>query len=279
MIAPAPTSSGWGHRRPSVSKRLLPILFMHVPKCAGWSVFSLIRELFEEHEICPLPLDGTWRARASEVPGYQLYCGHFSMDFIHELGRGTRLITLRDPVRRVVSLYDYWRSYRWEYITSALSHYPENGPATAKSCDFTGFLESKWGHDIYNFVGRQLLGRSCEVLLADEEAAIDRALAALQDFTWIGITEHFDASIAALADALGLPAIRSSPRLNQTYHRESDLATTFEPVTKTILTEAQRRRILEGNRIDCAIYRRGCELLHERISRMNGQDTAQNPVF
>jgi hypothetical protein len=249
-----------------VNNQLLPILFMHIPKCAGTSVISLISQPFDDHEICPQPPYGVWSWRADEVRGYRLYRGHFSADFVEDLGAGgTKLIMMRHPLSRVVSLYDFWRSYRWDYIRSALP--PINGPAIAKSGDLSNFLNttSAFGvAQIYNPVARQLLGRRFETLMPDENAVIAASINALRGFAWIGITESFEPSIALLAALLDLPRPSAAPEANPTYDLNPDHPTN-EYVDKTEPTEDERRRILDGNRIDMAIYREGCKILEKRM--------------
>jgi Sulfotransferase family len=239
----------------------LPIFFMHVPKCAGKSIHVLLSQKVSARDICPQPPHGVWTWRADEVRGYALYSGHFFYDFIREIDpNGTKLTILRHPLSRVVSTYDFWRSYHWEYIRESL---PEvNGPAVAKAGTFGDFLES--GSDfvqtyIYNTAARQLLGSKFATIWPDDEALIAQSREVLRGFDWVGVTEAFEPSMRSLSQLLGLRPPRTQPREGLTYDAQTD--PNRELVEKTQPTEAERRRILEGNRVDLALYEEACALL------------------
>lgn len=242
----------------------LPLYLLHVPKCAGISVVAFLAPAFHPEEICPTEIHGEWRWDPAQVPHYQFYAGHFSIDFVHALGRpGTLLLMVRHPLARALSLYDYWRSYRWDFINEHLPPYPNCGPAVAKRFGLREFLEQPFPIDkIYNACARQILGTRFDDLMPDEGATIAAATDALRTFAWIGLVESFDRSMARLAALLDLP-------LPQTFPRENDTAAlaainpAFEPVDKTHPTDDERRRILELNRIDLAVYEAAASLVQQ----------------
>ncbi len=241
-----------------------PIYFMAVEKCAGNSIVAILRSGIEAHELCPPPLDGTWAWQPDEVRGYRLYVGHFTTDFMKGMGPGgIKLTMLRHPLSRAVSLYDFWRSYTWDFIRTSLP--PVNGPAVAKSLTLSEFLSTSIISldSIYNTAASQLLGRRFKALMRDEDVAIAEAIAALRDFDWVGITELFEPSVAMLCELLDLPVPTSLPRDNSTYDAADD--PTREPVEKSVPSEADRRRILENNRVDLAIYEEGRKIMEERM--------------
>lgn len=244
----------------AMDKHRLPIFFMHVPKCGGSSLATLLRRQFRPHDICPVPADGEWPTAVSANRSYALYCGHFSMDFLERWnGCGTKLLMLRQPLARVVSLYDYWRSYRWEYIRENLPAH--NGPVLAKSLAFSDFLRHpQVAPNIYDAAAAQLLGRRAHLITEDPSAATREAITALQRFDWIGMAEDFADSVARLAVQLGMPLPDVMPRENASGPGTPSLPQ-FEPVTRTEPTENDRRRILEGNRIDIAVYEAACRLV------------------
>ena len=242
----------------------LPLYLLHVPKCAGISVVAYVSPSFTPDEICPTEIHGEWRWDPAQVPHYKFYAGHFSMDFVRALGRpGTLLLMLRHPLTRALSLYDYWRSYRWEFINEFLPPYPNCGPAVAKRFGLSEFLEQPFPIDkLYNACTRQILGSRFEELMPDESATIAAAIDALRTFDWIGLVETFDQSIARLGALLDLPVPQMLPRENDT----ASLAVTnpaFEPVEKTRPTDAERRRIEDLNRIDLAVYEAAAARAHQ----------------
>jgi hypothetical protein len=243
----------------------LPIFLMHVPKCAGISVVAFLSQAFAPDEICPTEIHGEWRWQPAEVPEYKLYAGHFSMEFVRAIGRqGTMLIMLRHPLSRALSLYDYWRSYRWDFINEHLPPYPNCGPAVAKRFDLPEFLDQPFPVDkIYNACARQILGTRFDALMPDEEATIAEATAALRAFHWIGLVESFDQSIARLGALLGLPVPQTLPRENDTAQLAAANPGAFEPVEKTHPTDQDCRRILALNKVDMAVYEAAVALVQQ----------------
>jgi Sulfotransferase family len=241
----------------------LPIFFMHIPKCAGKSVHALLTQKIDASHICPQPPYGVWTWRADEVRGYELYSGHFSVDFINEVNpNGTKLTTLRHPVDRVISTYDFWRSYRWDYIRTALP--PINGPAIAKASSLSVFLatDSEFvRRHIHNAAARQLLGSKFEAIWPDKDALILEAREVLRGFDWVGVTEAFEQSLRSLSKFLGLRAPRSEPREGLTYDVRTD--SDRERVDKSQPTVQERGRILDDNQVDLALYEEACALLQQ----------------
>jgi hypothetical protein len=236
-------------------KAALPVYFMHVPKCAGVSIFSVIAAQFAERNICPRPKDGGWHWTASDVPGYTFYAGHFTRDFLDSAQmRGTRLIMVRHPLARVISLYDYWRSHTWGYIRSELPQPPAyNGPAIAKRSTLREFLSA---HDsqpnpLDNVVAQHLLGRDFTALQREPRAAIAAGIAALRSFDWVGVAEAFDASLRSLCELLRIPPATPS-RLNATYEIPSDGSR--EAITPTQPSPVESAEIVRRNQIDAALF-------------------------
>jgi hypothetical protein len=242
-----------------------PIFFMHVPKSAGKSIHALLSQKIEARRICPQPPHGVWTWQPSEVRGYALYSGHFFYDFVDAVNpRGTKLTMLREPVDRVVSTYDFWRSYRWEFINQALPAI--NGPAVAKACTFDAFLATDSAFVktyIYNTAARQLLGSKFDALWPDEAALIQASRHVLRSFDWVGVTEAFEASMRTLCTLLGLRPPRQQPREGRTYEVGAD--PDREAVERSTPTAKQRTRILEGNRVDLALYQEARALLRKAL--------------
>ena len=247
----------------------MPMFFVHIAKTGGVSVLSVLQRHFAPNEICPhTPSNGVWQGwRFSDMPGFRLYAGHFTYDFFGGQ-RGTKLMMMRHPIARIASLYDFYRSHRWEYLATVQPSL--SGPTIAKSGDFTHFLNTDDPGVIeqsYNPAARQLLGRRYEALMPDEGAVIAQSIRHLEDFSWIGITELFQPSIEALCRTLDWPVPEAVPKENSTYDKSPD-DPHVEPVQKTVPNEEQRRLILDRNRIDLALYAEGRKLLEEQVRRL-----------
>jgi hypothetical protein len=240
---------------------------MHVSKTAGASVSAFLSSLFRPNEVCPAPRAGIWTYSPPDVSQYRLFMGHFGHDFIDGFqGTKFKLVMLRDPCARLVSLYDFWRSYSWDYIRTALPPLPMNGPAVAKSCSFAKFLTTENAfvqQHAANPVARQLIGAEFDTISSDEEKVVALSICRPETFDWIGITENFQTSVRMLAALLRSPEPPASIQLNRTYDEDS-LGPYRELVVKTEPTPDEAALMRDVSRIDRIIYRHALELSCQR---------------
>jgi hypothetical protein len=231
-----------------------PIGFMSIPKTAGNSICKFITDHLPPLRICPSPRLGVWDYRYHDVPGYDLYFGHFDHDFFDQIGAGAlRLTMLRHPVSRMVSLYDFWRGFSSDEISAISAEIPDNGPLFASSVRLDAFVAAPTqfvkGY-VENGMTRQLLGKSYKELLSSPSEMIDEAYRRLSAFDWVGITEHLDQSIASLADLLEFSPEVGIPKLNDSY------AGRRISITRTRPTEQEIALVEHANFADIALYDR-----------------------
>lgn len=254
-------------RGPSQIPQTAKVFFLTVPKCAGTSVAAYITSLFRNEEVCPAPWAGIWTHRAEDVDCYRLFQGHFDHDFIDGFqGPKIKLTILREPCNRLVSLYDFWRSYSWDYIRTELPPPPVNGPAVAKSSGFSDFLKTTnpFARDhIYNKAARQILGAEFEELAHNQDTIIERCIRRLETFDWVGITEEFQRSIRDLSILLGTPEPPVEIRSNRTYYAD---ARGTERVARTEPSAEQIALMQELTHCDIAIYNHARRMLKMRDS-------------
>lgn len=247
------------------------MFFMAVSKTAGNSVSSYLSSLFRPEDVCPGPTAGIWTYSPSDVAQYRLFQGHFDHDFINGFeGTKIKLIILRDPCARLVSLYDFWRSYSWNFITTKLPPLPTNGPAVAKSCSFVEFLTTDntfVQKHVSNPAARQLLGAEFGTISKDQNRAIEKCVRHLETFAWVGIAEDFQTSIRMLAARLGSPVPSGEIRLNRTYNADS-LGPDRELVNRTEVSRDELILMRELSTLDLMIYEEARRLFRERCSKV-----------
>src|SRR5262249_40549181 len=89
------------------------VFFLHLPKTGGSSLSSALAKKFASWEIFP------WRHgrfdlfnQANLMP-FRFFHGHFTISDLDYIPRPVRSVTLiREPRKRIVSLYNYWRSFK-----------------------------------------------------------------------------------------------------------------------------------------------------------------------
>jgi hypothetical protein len=194
-------------------------VFVHIMKCGGTSVRGgLARGLLGRRTSDALfELDGqsanaatgavtnetNWEFRDALLAyelltaSPQLALGHFRYRSRYaELFPDARFITvLREPVDRLVSLYNY-RRFRPNV------HWPVG-------MTFDDFLESPWGAEGHNYV-RTFCGRAGLDPKSDE--AVAAAIENLQRFAVVGCTSRLDQFAGAVSELVGKPV--SFPRRN-----------------------------------------------------------------
>ena len=235
-----------------------PWCFMHVPKTGGNTLAWTLTTLLPSLRIAPSPALGVWTHRGAEIGGYDLYAGHFDYDFVEEVGAGFRMTTLRHPVARMVSLYDFWRGFRDEEIEAITRQVPDNGPRFASAVGFDEFLRHPTpfvrGH-VENGMTRQLLGRAYDALSSDRPATISVASRRLGSFDWIGVTERFGDSLAKLSGLVGVDIPTDTPRLNSSYDDAAGAASR-RAIARTVPTRSDIDLILRTSAADMALYER-----------------------
>jgi hypothetical protein len=196
-----------------------PVVFIHIMKCAGTSVRGgLARGLLGQRTTDALfELDGqaaneatadatneaNWEFRDALLAyelltaSPQLALGHFRYRSRYaELVPNARFITvLREPVERLVSLYNY-RRFRPNV------HWPVG-------MTFDEFLESPWAAEGHNYV-RTFCGRADLDPRSDE--AVTAAIDNLRRFAVVGCTSRLDDFAGAISALVGKPV--KFPRRN-----------------------------------------------------------------
>ncbi|MCA9235137.1 MAG: sulfotransferase family 2 domain-containing protein [Planctomycetales bacterium] len=187
------------------------IVFLHIHKCAGLSFKRILRRQFgpsfgkrivnRMHGVRPKPL----RAALADVKGSQVYfAGHFGYGVHELLPSPVRYVTfLRDPVQRLLSLYDYSKrtpqSFYHSHATNvSFEEFVSNGDVFETDNGMTRFLIGDLARTDY-YICRKPIGSLTEV---DLQLAIENLE---RHFVTPGITERFDESLVAISDDLALP--------------------------------------------------------------------------
>lgn len=199
------------------------IVYHHIPKCAGMSVFHHLNEHLTWHDelvhLDARALEGVNahgltpfdRKDPRELDRIEVLFGHeVSLDDVRKLtGRAPLLATcLRDPASRMVS------HYNWEM--EQLAAQSERLPSFE---EWYRGQERNWivrwlARQFFRFEGR---GRRDEELFADVSAKLEQF--------WIVCTlENFRPAMRRLTDKLGLPPIdTASNRAGESYSRRQEL--------------------------------------------------------
>lgn len=242
------------------SKSADPVVFIHIPKTGGMTLYSMIRDIYkpsELHKINPaMESIGKYKHLSQDRKDkLKVIYGH--MDYrIHELlPPNSRYVTLmRNPVERVISHYHYVRRtandpLRELAMRSSLDDW-------VARCDL---LEMDNGQT------RRLSGSKDLVKFGECSAEmLERARHNVQEnFALVGITEYFDETYGLMSKLFNWPIKHYLPR-NVAQHRSS----MKEIPVRTI------RLIEKHNALDMELYEHAKRLFADRL----GQTDIKNEV-
>lgn len=226
------------------------ICFLHIPKTAGTSLTELLIQHVGSGRVCPAGTLVDYDAMTDdELARYDMLKGHFDYALRARLRRPAVFLTmLRDPVERVVSLYQQWRR-------SPVPPGGLGGEAVAKRYDLADFIDCgetavEWrciNAQVYQIADGVRQARGPE----KDREMLELAKSHLRDFAFVGVSERFAESVTRLCARFGWPVPSAMPNANV-----SSEATGIEP--------SVRRRIAERNAADRELYDFAVELLDGR---------------
>ncbi len=221
------------------------LAFMHIPKTGGASLCAAI--------AAALPPD----ARVSEaygrpdqrglthadLPEADVYCGHFTVDFIRSLPPGFVTVTLlRQPETLLLSL--------WNHIAAHPRHVL-HAEATADGSSFASVI----GEHVstHNPITRYLLGRDAYRGLASSDDPVETALRGAREnlarFDVVGITRALPKALRDIGALTGLD-------LGTPGHENP---TGEKVLTAETMSEDDRRTLHRATRFDGPVFRMALE--------------------
>lgn len=249
------------------------LVFLHSPKTGGTTLHHLLLSAFSEQQICPERFNGLKNHPAGCLAEYRFFSGHYDLASCQLIPGAKRIITfLREPVARLVSLYNFLRAHRldvvsrndWELARLAaqldagefFSHpvvrshpYLNNGMARA--------LVDSLPIEVWPVVDRS-------VVLSDISGKGDLALERLQGMAAFGLLEQYEQSVNLVFAALGLP----KPATIESKMVLSDLVSkpgNYRPVELAQETPALRAVVEELVSVDRELYSGAQALFEQRL--------------
>lgn len=193
------------------------LLHTHLPKTAGASLLAVLRLQYKQ-QVLAIPARDWQLVTPGEAQAHQVISGHYPFGTPEErwgIEHGRYITFLREPVARAGSL--------WGYIQRRGKHH--HGFEYVSRMDAQTFAERG---PFDNCQTRMLAGRPDFQWFDDKDPVgqddLDRAIANLETFWFVGDVEHFRADMYALGDRLAwapfvIPHVNASlskPRIKLT---------------------------------------------------------------
>jgi hypothetical protein len=235
-----------------------PLVFVHLPRTGGTTLTLIVTRQFPaalSFAFDGADMDGSL-ARYRALPenrrrALRLISGHVPFG-IHEIvGPADYVTMLRDPVERVISMY--------EYILRRPAHFLHD---RVVGMDLGEYVETGIHRDARNGQCRLLSGEPHEeAASASGVDLLERAWRNLESFVAVGLTERFDESLLLYRDRLGWDRL--------SYGRENVLA--GRPSAATFPTEVLDV-VRRHNALDLELYARVRARFNEAFATVPDHD-------
>lgn len=230
-----------------------PLYFLHLAKTGGTTFTSILDRQFAPHEICPAQL---WhellKIPAGQLSNYRCFRGHFYAYLERLIKRPVQYITfLRDPMERSLSHYADIARWPGHYFydrvreqgsflaflkdpvtSSLLMNYQTRG--LALDLDPVAIAATLSPEELDALRLEQILDTMLPRNMSDDEL-LARAKARLERCLFVGLTEHFEESLAHVARLLRWQAVPENIRLNVSEERPA--TPDLSPEAKALLFE------------------------------------------
>ncbi|MEH7380573.1 sulfotransferase family 2 domain-containing protein [Bacillus sp. JJ1533] len=218
------------------------LIFMHIPKSAGTTMRSIIKQQYSENEVCNL----RYIENENSLETIRCFYGHKPFGIHQKLLKSksyTYITMLRDPIEHVISTYYY------------ILRKPKNSMHNViKNMSFEEFITNNSEEFRLRTSNRQTRYASGE-----NPPDLGRAKENLaKHFSVVGITEMFDESVFLMMKELGWNNI-SYERQNVTKNRPLK-----DQLSKDVL-----KIIEDNNKLDIELYQYAKGLLQKKIRALD----------
>lgn len=231
------------------------VYFHHVPKTAGTTVTSWLKDHFHAHEFCPEQRNAEVLVRMdrAELLSYRLFCGHlgnYLFDLLPE--RPLTVIWLRDPVQQVYSFYRFSRSKSQQLQDMSEDVAWKNIFRIAPLMTFEEYIETDEARALVHNMHERMLGHNQDTA----EGRLAMANEHLEESFHIGLVERMDESMGLLS----LMMKRLPPEMERKFNVTTEV--------RDELPREVQKRVAELNAIDFALYEKGAAIFQQRLDAM-----------
>ncbi|MES2818604.1 MAG: sulfotransferase family 2 domain-containing protein [Pseudomonadota bacterium] len=225
-------------------------LYLHIPKTGGVSFRQIMEDAFPVDKILHVARPADILTHTNEtLDQYRFIHGHFSMCHVEHLSGFKKITSLRDPVSRCLSTYDFWRG-----LTDSPA-WPERSRIQirrAQALSLEGLIDHPdplTSRHFNNVQTRMLSGIADDSMIMTAEH-LEMALNNLASFEFIALNEQLEESREMLCLKFGFYFPGDPVRLNQTSVRSAVSSELVDRLKASNQLDMQLIQALQGRGLE-----------------------------
>jgi len=245
------------------------LVFVHIEKTAGSTAHHVFAQHFDEEEVCPYRFANLIYWRPEQLARYRFFVLHAHLRALRSIPQPIKFLTfLREPVSRLRSHYNYWRSLNDRVVDEeGLDHIRFLKRLNLKELltpPMLSVIPEFWNLATHRLAGDLLLAPSGHPW-RDESELLDTALHNLANLTNLGITEFPDLSFQYIADDLAVPNRYDGARVNVTAANAEHEPDRYDRVNASDIDAETLECIERATRLDRAVYNAALQRFRDRL--------------
>jgi hypothetical protein len=245
------------------------LIFLHIEKTAGTTAHHILAQHFTEDQICPERFgDMTYWNEGNFAP-YRYFSMHASLRMLNPIPQPRKIVTfLREPVARLLSHYNFWRSMRDDFVARENLDYIRYVKAldlkTLLSPQSLAILPQFWNIYTQRLAGDLHISPSGKPW-RDELEVLETALENLSNVTALGLTEYPKLSFQRIAEDLAIPNRYDGIRLNDSSTLADAAPDAFEKSDPGPLDDETMDCLARATGLDRHVYDAASRLFRDRL--------------
>lgn len=253
------SSNGDYPRKVKIKKRDI-LFFLHIPKTAGTSFYSMLTNHFFPNTT--LIIEDTSihkklkKTYPDELSRYRFFRQHADYYFYRYLPRKPIYLTFfRNPIARIVSLFNH--------IINMPNH--PQFDLMGKEKNLSTFLQNRIERGINNEQIRAIIGKHPTNKTLTQSDLLEISKIRLNEITFFGIQEYYDDSLELFSYIFGW---KGTEILN--------INKSSKKISVLDLSSKERTMIEENNQLDNEFYSFAVELFYKKINYINDEKFSKN---
>ncbi len=245
------------------------LIFLHIEKTAGTTAHHVLAQHFSDDQICPERFGNValWDARS--FGPYRYFSMHASLRMLNPIPQPRKVVTfLREPVARLLSHYNFWRSVKDDYAERENLHpvrfVKRLDLKSLLSPQNLGLLPDFWNIYTHRLAGDLYLSPSGKPW-RDELEVLETALENLSNLAALGLTEYPGVSFQRIAEDLGIPNRYDGVRLNVSSANADVSPEAFDKPDLAPPDAETVELLARATRLDRHVYDAALRLFHDRL--------------